>query len=205
MVLASWPRPAWRPINPRSQPLPAPRAAAPADRSAVQSVHGLDHACRAPVFRSATAASRSASPRSRASRSASSDAWALARSDGKESGVDVMTTLNQLSQQFQSKTGPNVRRTPGFLRASPIAGAHRKRIHLSVSTPHMTRSNASTSTSRSTMTRRPSALKTFMRPLYYVGGSFGLAAAGCATGPGYSGATGAGTNPSNGPPTSIPS
>ena len=40
---------------------------------------------------------------SRASRSASSAAWALARSDGRSSGFDVMKPLNQIFRQIQSQ------------------------------------------------------------------------------------------------------
>ncbi|MNL39580.1 hypothetical protein D3C87_1618660 [compost metagenome] len=42
--------------------------------------------------------------------------------------------------------------------------SHRKRIHRSASSPRKTRSSASTSTSRSTITRRPFALTTSIRP-----------------------------------------
>jgi hypothetical protein len=42
--------------------------------------------------------------------------------------------------------------------------SHRKRIHRSASSPRKTRSSASTSTSRYTITRRPFALTTSIRP-----------------------------------------
>lgn len=49
----------------------------------------------------AFALAASASASIDAARSASSTAWALARSDGSESGGNVMPTLNQISQQSQ--------------------------------------------------------------------------------------------------------
>jgi hypothetical protein len=70
---------------------------------------------------SARALAATASACSRASRSACSAAKALARSDGRSSGFDIMKPLNQIKQQIQTeKRLSDPRRTLGFLRVAPI-------------------------------------------------------------------------------------
>ena len=83
-------------------------------------------------------------------------------------------------------------------RRQPNPNACRDRDHRRASRPWMMRSNASTSTSRSTMTRRPFALSTSMRPPADKLGETGA-------GTGDSGTTSAGTKPSKSPPASRPS
>jgi len=56
--------------------------------------------------------------------------------------------------------------------------SHRKRVHLNVSRPQMSRSRTCTSTSRPTITCRPFALTTSMRPWSLTGGGTATVAAG---------------------------
>ncbi len=79
----------------------------------------------------------------------------------------------------------------------PHVLARRKRNHRSASRPRTIRTNASTSTSRPTTTRRPFALTTSIRPASCAGTALATAAA--------SDTITAGTNPPTGPSPSRPS
>src|SRR6185295_3120301 len=85
------------------------------------------------------------------------------------------------------------------------ARVHRKEVHRSASRPLMIRSSASTSTSRSTITCRPLAVTTSIRPEPREGGCAGAVGTEGSKGAQGSGTTSAGTNPSHDPAPSRPS
>src|SRR5690606_40116828 len=89
-------------------------------------------------------------------------------------------------QRQRREPAPHVR----MARRQPHPNACRDRDHRSVSSPRRIRSSASTSTSRSTMTRRPFALSTSIRLLPTTGSDEPGTVAGT------SGVINAGTNPS---------
>src|SRR4029079_17570699 len=85
------------------------------------------------------------------------------------------------------------------------ARVHRKEVHHSASRPRMIRSSASTSTSWSTITCRPLAVTTSIRPEPRGGCCTGAVGPEDSKGSRESGTTRAGTNPSHDPAPSRPS